>query len=167
VLTKAHRQEALSRAYVQAVAAQAGMSYNVRERDYGIDVMLCGIKRSGQGFMETGPYVDLQLKSTIRANVTATEVIYDLDVKNYELLRVVTKNRLRFLVVLVLPKSEKDWLNQTENELSVRQCAYWLSLEGWDEARPKSSIRISIPRQNVFSVSFLEELCKRVREGSR
>ena len=39
-MTRNQRQEALARAYVQAVAAQAGLSFTPRATDYGIDLSL-------------------------------------------------------------------------------------------------------------------------------
>jgi hypothetical protein len=38
MLTREHRQAALSRAYVRAIAAQAGLVVSEPENDYGIDV---------------------------------------------------------------------------------------------------------------------------------
>ncbi len=40
VLTREHRQEALSRAYIRAVAALAGMTICEPENDYGIDMAI-------------------------------------------------------------------------------------------------------------------------------
>jgi hypothetical protein len=40
LLTKQHGQEALSRAYVQAIAGACGMGYSLPNPDYGIDLPL-------------------------------------------------------------------------------------------------------------------------------
>jgi hypothetical protein len=40
MITTAHRMESLSRAYLQAVAAQAGLSFALRVYDYGVDITL-------------------------------------------------------------------------------------------------------------------------------
>jgi hypothetical protein len=40
MMTRAHRQEALCRAYVQAIAAGAGLLASRPEPDYGIDLSL-------------------------------------------------------------------------------------------------------------------------------
>ena len=53
--------------------------------------------------------------------------------------------------LLVLPKEENDWLGQSEEELLVRHCAYWVSLRGLEPTTAKKTVRISIPRSNVFS----------------
>ena len=44
MMTQAHRQEALRRAYVQAIAAQAGLLWSKTEPDYGIDLSLRSIE---------------------------------------------------------------------------------------------------------------------------
>src|SRR4051812_43790090 len=103
-LPKSHRQEALCRAYVRAVAAQAGVTCGDVGQDYGIDVYLRGIEEVNGEYRDTGPQLDLQLKSTTGAEVRAGEVIYDLEVRAYNLLRLETVFRPCFLVLLVLPE---------------------------------------------------------------
>src|ERR1700730_13566665 len=74
VLTRNHRQEALSRAFVQAVAARSGLMCSApREYDYGIDLTLHLIQRRGSQYAESGFRLDLQLKSTVEKNVVRTE----------------------------------------------------------------------------------------------
>jgi hypothetical protein len=63
LLTKNHRQEALSRAYIQAVAARCGMSCSFRDFDYGIDVTVHEIKRRGEHYAEWAVSLDIQAKS--------------------------------------------------------------------------------------------------------
>jgi hypothetical protein len=58
----------------------------------------------------------------------ATEVVYDLDVRTYEVLRAPTSTP--HLVLLVLPEDESLWVQQTEDELVLRRCAYWISFRG-------------------------------------
>jgi hypothetical protein len=45
MMTREHRQEALSRAYVRAIAAQVGVTVSEPENDYGIDMQLRAITR--------------------------------------------------------------------------------------------------------------------------
>src|SRR4051812_7641718 len=103
MLTRAHRQEALSRAYVRAIAAQAGVGVSEPESDYGIDISLHPITLRNQRRRDIGPQLDLQLKSTTRAGVGATHLTYDLEVVNYDDLREAPEQGARILVVLVLP----------------------------------------------------------------
>src|SRR5262245_60439797 len=123
-------KEALCRAYVRAVAARAGVLYLDSLLDFGIDVHLREVEEDGGHHRGTGPQIDLQLKSTTRANTREEGVRYDLDVPAYNLLRRRSPERARWLVVLVLPEEEEQWLRQSAEELALRRCAYWLSLEG-------------------------------------
>jgi hypothetical protein len=81
MITRAHRQEALCRAYVQAVAAQAGLLWGRSEVDYGIDLSLRSVAVRGNRRRDGGTQLDLQLKSTTRSAVTGTAVAYDLEVQ--------------------------------------------------------------------------------------
>jgi Domain of unknown function (DUF4365) len=87
LLTRNHRQEALSRAYVQAIAARCGMSVSTSYPDYGIDMSLNEIEISDHVRRESGYKLDVQAKATTRAGVTEDSVWYDLEVRSYDLLR--------------------------------------------------------------------------------
>jgi hypothetical protein len=159
------RQEALCRAYVRAVAAQAGVICGGTENDLGFDLLLRGVETHGQQLWDSGAQLDVQLKSTTRGDVRDTVVAYDLEVRAYNILRQENINRPRILVLLLLPEHEGDWLNQTEEALIVRRCAYWASLRGAKPLTAQTTVRILIPRANVFSVESLRALLDRARGG--
>jgi hypothetical protein len=165
LLTKQHRQEALCRAYVQAVAAAAGMGYSLPNPDYGIDLTLEDILIRGQRRVPSGWKLDLQAKSTTLADVDKANVKYDLEVQAYEDLRDPDAPCPRILVVLVLPEDEAAWLVQTEAELLLRRCAYWYSLRGRERTTRRKRVRLFIPRANVFSVEALREIMARLKQG--
>jgi hypothetical protein len=158
------RQEALSRAYVRAVAAQAGLVCAEPEQDFGVDLCLRRVRLRGQRHSDASGQLDLQIKSTTRASVTDAEVLYDLEVKNYDDLREAGDNCPRFLVVLVLPEDEGRWLSQSSEELILRHCAYWLSLAGFPATTATRTVRIAIPRANVFSVEAVQRLMDALRQ---
>lgn len=164
MLTKPHRQEALCRAYVQAVAAQAGLSYSVPTPDYGIDLGLWAIEQHGTQYRDTGLQLDLQLRSTTRAHVGDTEVTHDLDVRTYDFLRASPVMCPRLLVVLVLPAEENQWLTQSPEELILRRCAYWLSLTGAEPTTASSSVRVAIPSGQIFSVEGVQAMINRMKQ---
>lgn len=164
MMTREHRQEALCRAYVQAVAAQAGVGTSRPTPDYGIDLSLRNIEQRGSRHLDTRLQVDLQLRSTTRFNITETAVSYDLDVRTYDFLR--EKSAIHsLLVVLVLPDEETLWLSQSPDELIVRHCAYWLSLRGVEPVIATSSVRIAIPRVQVFSVQAVRAIMDHLQRG--
>lgn len=106
MITKQHRQEALCRAYVQSVAAQAGLICVKTEPDYGIDLSLRSVEVRGNRRRDAGVQIDLQLKSTTRAAVSAIDVRYDLEVNAYRDLRDEKCLCPRLLVVLIMPAEE-------------------------------------------------------------
>ncbi len=165
MLTRNHRQEALSRAYVQAVAACCGMSSSTPLPDYGIDLSLHDILLVSGRRVESGCKLDVQAKCTTRASVQRDHVRHDLEVASYNALSLVTAGCPRILVVLVLPAKEADWCSQTEQELVVRHCAYWLSLRGREPTTNRKSVRVLLPRSNVFSIKALKGIMERLKQG--
>lgn len=164
MMTRAHRQEALSKAYVRAVAALAGVLCSEPEPDYGIDLSLRSVEVQKRRHSDTSVQLDLQLRSTTRSTVTQSGVAYDLDRDTYDHLRNPEAYCPRVLVVLVLPANEEEWLSQSPSELMIRHCAYWLSLKGYPATRAKKSIRVTIPLDNVFSPEAIRTILERVKE---
>jgi hypothetical protein len=167
VLTVQHRQEGLSRAYVQAIAAHCGMSSSSPTPDCGIDQCLHEIILVGSARIESGYRIDVQTKSTTLAHVDPTHVRYDLDVATYDLLRYPEAGCPRILVVLVMPEDESQWLIHSEEQLILRRCAYWLSLKGARPTTNRRTVRIKIPRPNVFSVASLRGMLDRIKLGEK
>ncbi len=160
MLPRGHRQESLSRAYVRAVAAKAGLVCCEFDHDYGIDISLRDVRESESSFVDGGFQIDLQIKSTTRANVGDSAITYDLPVRNYNHLRANDCSIPRFLVLLVMPDDEHQWLTQSIDELIVRHCAYWLSLVGYPATESTSTVRIVIPKENVFSVPAVQQMLR-------
>jgi hypothetical protein len=169
MLTRPHRQESLSRAYIQAIASRCGLNCSFRAFDYGIDVTVHEIQQRNARYVETGFNLDIQAKSTYGAIVTDTDVLYDLEVKSYDDLRDQDVGMPRILVLLVQPEVEADWTEVTENELMLRHCAYWLSLKGMGAVDNTRTVRVSLPKANRFSVEALQGImeCLRVGEDPR
>jgi Domain of unknown function (DUF4365) len=119
------REEALSRAYIAAVAARAGYLTATMDFDRdGVDIQI----RAG-GTMR--PSLDIQLKATINLGEPKGGVFrFPLKRRNYDLLVAETMIP-RILVVLDLPKDQADWLQVTSDRLIMRRCAYWASLVAW------------------------------------
>jgi hypothetical protein len=113
--------------------------------------------------MESGFKLDIQAKSTTARNLSATDVVYDLDVRNYDDLRDPQVGCPRILVLLVLPEEEGRWVEQTEDRLLMRHGAYWLSLKGRGPTVNQKTVRVLLPRANLFSAQALEILMGKVR----
>jgi hypothetical protein len=159
------RQEAMSRAYVQAVAARAGLILTVPGADFGIDLCLDTVEVRGRRWGPGPVQLDLQVKSTTRGQVRGGQLLYDLDVKNYNDLRVPAPKCPRLLIVVVLPEQEEEWLHQTAEELVLRRCAYWLWLGGADATTATTTVRVQIPLGQVFSAMAVQEMVARLGRG--
>jgi hypothetical protein len=165
MLTQSHQQEALSRAYVQAIAARAGMTFSLPSNDYGIDLTLNEIEVRGARWGESGHKLDVQAKSTTKAHVRKTGIKYNMEVQAYEDLRVLQTGCPRILVLLVLPQDERKWCEQTEDKLVLRRCAYWLSLRGLPRTSNRKTVQVAIPKTQVFSAAALRAMMKRIKAG--
>jgi hypothetical protein len=139
------------------------MTCSFRWLDYGVDVTLHRIIERFGILCESALRLDLQVKSTTHALLTETDVKCDLDVRNYHLLRDPNPNWPRLLVVLVLPDAERDWLEVSQDALVMRRCMYWVSLAGAKPTANRRTVRIALPRTNVFSVEFLMDFPQRFR----
>ena len=159
ILAPADREEALSRAYVAAVAAGAG--YTLAEQNFdrdGVDFQV----RAG-GVMR--PSLDIQLKATVRLGQGGDdELRYPLRRRNYDLLRQETLVP-RILVVLDLPRDEEQWISISAEELVMRRCAYWADIAGSPETTNRETVTVTIKKQNRFDVESLKDLMDRARKG--
>jgi hypothetical protein len=152
-------ESALSIAYVQAIAAQAG--YTCGEPP-GPDRDSIDIQIAAGGAMR--PKIDLQLKASIRLSGTDGAFSYPLKVKNYNDLRSETQTP-RLLLVLDLPRERDEWLHVSVDELIIRRAAYWVSLRGQSETKNSTSVTIFIPKANIFDVAALSRSMDQSRAG--
>lgn len=160
LLTVPDQEEALSQVYAHAVAARAGYvtaSYNF-DRD-GVDLQI----RAG-GAMR--PAIDLQLKATVTLGEPRDgHVQFPLRRRNYDLLIRETQTP-RLLIVLDLPKDEREWMTITSDSLILRRRAYWLNLKEHQETTNATSVTVDIPVANIFDVSGLRRLMDQSRKGN-
>jgi hypothetical protein len=61
-------------------------------------------------------------------------------------------------VLFIMPEDETLWLEHSEDQLLLRRCAYWRSFRGAAATDNEVSVRITIPRANVFSVEGVNQL---------
>lgn len=111
------------------------------------------------------PRLELQLKSTSRDLLEDNYLRSPLKLRNYNDLRLLDFAIPRILVVLVLPENLGDWLQQSESELCIRYCAYWVSLRGMLETQNTTTVTISILRSNQFTVAALQSIMQRIGQG--
>ncbi len=153
------RKEALSRVYVQAIAACAG--YATATPDFDRDSIDLTIRAGGAA----RPALDLQLKATTVLGTPRYGVFqFALSRKNYDDLRSEAQVP-RLLIVLDLPGQEEKWMTTGPEKLILRRCAYWLNLSGQEETANQRRITVHIPEVNRFTVKALRSLMEQSRAG--
>ena len=149
-------QEQLSLSYVRSVVFRAGLRLSTPDvDDHGIDGTIVNPERRGIN------RIDVQLKATTRYVIGPTAISYDLRVEDY--------NRLtpdddvpRVLILFIMPDDEEQWLAQSEDELCLRKCAYWVPLMGMSVSSNSSTVRVSVPVTNVFDQDGLHEMFRQL-----
>lgn len=89
-------------------------------------------------------------------------ISYALKQKNDEDLRHTDYGVPRILVVVFAPEQVADWTAHTEQELTMRYCAYWVSLRGLPPSTNKHTTTVYLPRKNLFNVQGLEAIMDQV-----
>jgi hypothetical protein len=152
--------EQLSRAYVRAVAAVAGLAVYEPEVDHdSIDLGLAA--RGGPGTIRS-PRLEIQLKATRQDLLRDDGIHYPLKLKNYEDLRGSDLLVPRILVLVLVPPEPGDWLSQSEDELVLRRCGYWLSLHEQPPTASTSSVVVVLPSVNLFTVEAVHGIMERI-----
>ena len=140
-----------SLSYIEAVASHAG--FQVEE----VKVDLDSVDGTVKADFGKRPRIEFQAKATARDVVREEYIHFPLSVKNYDDLRLEAINP-RILVVLVMPESIDEWINQSGEELCLRYCAYWMSLEGSPASSNPNTITVHLPLGNVFDSAQLAKM---------
>jgi hypothetical protein len=89
---------------------------------------------------------------------------FDLDVPGYNSLRSTQIQAPQLLVVLILPQDETEWLVADERSLAFKKCAFWSNLYGEPAVQNTSTVRVSLPRQQMFHPNALRDLMQRAHQ---
>jgi hypothetical protein len=167
VLTEPHILESLSRAYIRAVAGQAGLNLSLREYDYGVDGNFDEITIRNKRRVESGFSLSFQLKASTQWERDDNTVTYDLEAKTYNDLVIRRNFRMAvpcILILLALPSNSSQWLIYSEEEMRIRGSCYWEYLSGKPTAN-RQSVRIRIPRHQRLTPESLLDLIEKVKTG--
>ena len=124
MLTIQHIQEDLSRAYIQAVAAKAGvnLALGTQAHDYGVDgtfhqvEVLHRVNSEGMSYtrrLNSGFNLEFQCKASRNWRVQSDAIAYDLEVKTYnDLIHRSTHTNATplILILMCLPADERKCL---------------------------------------------------------
>jgi hypothetical protein len=159
------QQEQFSIAYVHSIASAAG--YGIEEVRVDIDSIDLTITQYGQD--NAYPLIEglrVQLKCTYAYKPRSDGIHFPLRVKNYNDLRRDCLNP-RILVVLYTPKEVGNWLEHSDNYLSLYHCAYWKSLRGKPPTKSSDNVTITIPKSQQFTVDALLQIMDLLAQGRR
>jgi hypothetical protein len=124
------------------------------------------ISETGGGGALRSPKLDLQLKCTATPDFSDGILRYPLPIKNYGDL--IPENVMvpRILVVVAVPADLPNWLTMTEECLTLRSCAYWLSLRGAAEIENEHTRTVHIPVTQRFDADALKNIFERIATGA-
>jgi Domain of unknown function (DUF4365) len=161
-MSENEQKQQLSVAYVHAVAARAGYACEVnRVDDDSVDLMVAARGMVHSQSILRSPRLELQLKATSQSLLRDEHLAFPLPMKNYDDLRCETLIP-RLLVVLLLPEDPNGWLEQTEDQMISRRCAYWTSLLGKPESANETTVTVHLPRDQPFTVEILRRMMEQV-----
>jgi hypothetical protein len=157
-VTENEQKQQFSIAYIHAVAARAGYACQANlVDDDSVDITLAASGWVHGKAVLRSPRLEVQLKATAQEILRADHLAFPLPLKNYNDLRECSMVP-RLLVVLFLPPSLSEWLEQTEDQMVSRRCAYWLSLFDQPEVVNAKTVTVQVPRKNCLTVDNLQTL---------
>lgn len=159
-MTPEKRMEQFSFAYVRAVAAHAGCAVtdNLYPDLNSVDGSISA------DLLDRHPQINFQAKATSQDVLGDGEIRFRLQIDDYKDLR--RRDTVpKILIVLLMPKEEADWLSQTDEELRMRRCAYWMSLEGMPQSSNVSTVTVYVPLSQMFDSAQLMDIMGKVSRG--
>ena len=150
-LSENDQKEALSYAYLHALAAECGYAcqHGPRPDTDSIDATI-----RAKGGMRA--QLDVQLKATAVSTVKSGDLRFRLSRKNYNDLCVRRCTPL-VLVVLELPRRREEWLSWSPQELMLRRRAWWRSLEGASGIESETKT-VVLPHRQLLSPDELRRI---------
>ncbi len=153
---------------MQAVAARAGVNLGTAFFDYGVDGTFRRIIKRRQRLFESGFALDYQLKASARWQAETAHIVYDLAAKTYNdlVLRNAGEAAPLLLLLLCLPQEPAQWLECNERQLLLRGGCYWSFVTG-NVTKNVRTVRLRIPRQQLFTPAAMPDLLARAARGGR
>jgi hypothetical protein len=158
------RQEEISYAYINAIAAAAGYSATVKNRfmDHaGIDL---SIEVPGEILDCLSPIIDAQVKCTSRNIINNEYISYSIDKRTYDRLRHSNPTKPQILIVVLVPRNVLSWLchGKCLSRVStlIRASAYWESIKGKPPIQTESKT-IRVPLEQKLTSQSLQDLMLR------
>ncbi|MFI2077138.1 DUF4365 domain-containing protein [Streptomyces triculaminicus] len=158
--------ETLQVGYLHAVAAAAGCSLAQPFPDNGID---WHVSHSAPGHTTDDEVtIKVQLKSTYQLGPRPPGPTFGFTLDNDHLVKLARTpvSVHKILVVMIVPRTQDDWLRAGPDHLELRHCCYWTNLAG-HPATGRRRTTVRIPTTRVFDDRALREIMTRVGAGGR
>jgi hypothetical protein len=155
-MPESFKAQALSMAYIRAIAAKAGANIYKSEEDFGVDMSFCKIVQRNGRYTDTSSMpVPFQIKASKVWELRGDTIVYDLEVKNYNDL---VNSSICVLILMCLPPTSDEWLRQDEECLRLHRCCYYWRPSDRAETLNSEKKRIYIPRDQMFTEDVLTML---------
>jgi hypothetical protein len=148
------QKDYFSRAIVRAVAATAGVKATVPELDEDSEDITFAAPDTEAA---PGAKLDAQLKCSEKVSTHDGCFSYPVPVKNYNDLRWPRHELFvpRILIVVHVPADPAEWMLSEPEQITLRRCAYWISLAGAEPTGNTSTVTVKISIEQVFDATAL------------
>lgn len=143
--------------WVEVVAAGAGVLHG---RPTTLDLEKADVELTRLGLVSAtwNPTVKVQVKTTVNARRDGSgDLVHDLDIETYEVLRRRDHSVRRVLMVIALPADE-DFVRLTADGTLLVGHAAWVLLEGLPPTSNTTTVAVTLPRTNTVDGPGLETL---------
>jgi hypothetical protein len=158
--------ETLQVGYLHAVAAAAGCSLAQPFPDNGIDWHIS--HASGRHAVDDEVTIKVQLKCTYQVAPHPAGATFAFTLENEHLVKLARSpvSVHKILVVMLVPRTQEEWLRASHDRLELRHCCYWMNLAG-HHVTGKRKTTVRVPTARVFDDRALCEIMTRVGAGGR
>ncbi|WP_407554118.1 DUF4365 domain-containing protein [Streptomyces sp. Pv4-95] len=158
--------ETLQVGYLHAIAAASGCSLSQPFPDNGID---WHVSHGGAGHtIDDEVTIKVQLKCTYQTAPRPPGPTFAFTLDNDHLVKLARTPVAvhKILVVMLVPRTQEDWLRAGHDHLELRHCCYWTNLAGHPvTGRRRTTVRI--PTTRIFDDRALCDIMTRVGAGGR
>lgn len=157
--------ELLQEAYVSAVAATAGCSVQFMHHDtFKKDALF--VRPGDVGKQEVSFYAQLKSTTTIKPAAADGGFSYQFKKRAYmEDLALADRSIKVILIVMATHPSQSDWSLADHDDLRLRHCCYWKSLEGETVPPGVQTPSTRLMTANIFDAVALTGIMDRIDRG--
>lgn len=169
-LTLQHREELLHRAFICAIASEAGVNLCLgrEEFDYGIDGNFSQIVQSKAGKLsQGGAKLEFQLKASSNVSVRDKHVSCTIKIDAYnKLVHRACDGVPVMLIVLALPKESDQWMAIGEDEMTLRKCCYWRLCLDLEPSTNSDKVAVKIPRNQILKPKDIVDVLEKIQQAN-